>query len=166
MRPFVVFSHRIHVNTVRNRLRTHRLKARRPYVGAVLTRRHRQDRLRWGRAHQRFTRQRWSTVLFSDESRIQLNRADGRKRIWRRVGERFSYNCVIERNPWGGGSIHVWGGITLTHKTPLVIFDRNVTANVYINNALQPVIVPFMAQHFPNGHCILHQDNVRHIPPV
>ncbi len=77
----------------------------------------------------------------------------------RRVVERFSDNCVIERNPWGGGSIHVWGGITLTHKTPLVIFDRNVTANVYINNVLQPVVVPFMAQHFPNGHGILQQDN-------
>ena len=152
-------SRRIHVNTVRNRLRASRLKARRPYVGAVLTQRHRQNRLAWGRAYQRFNRQQWGRVLFSDETRIQLHRADGRKRVWRRVGERFSDNCIIERNSWGGGSIHAWGGITRTQKTPLIIFDRSVTANVYVNAVLQPIVVPFMRQNFPNGNGIFQQDN-------
>lgn len=147
------------MNTVRNRLRQYGLNARRPYVGSVLTRRHRQERLRWGRAHQRFTRRQWSKVLFSDETRIQLHRADGRKRVWRRVGERYRDNCVIERNTWGGGSIHIWAGITRDHKTPLVIFNNNVTAHTYVNNVVQPVIVPFMQQNFPNGDGILQQDN-------
>lgn len=97
--------------------------------------------------------------MFTDETRIQIHRADGRKRVWRRVGERYSPNCIIERNTWGGGSIHVWGGITLTGRTPLVIFDRNVNANVYVNNILQPVAVPFMRRHFAPGNGILQQDN-------
>ena len=39
------------------------------------------------------------------------------------------------------------------------MFDRNVTANVYVNDVLQPIVVPFMAQNFPNGDGILQQDN-------
>ncbi len=30
-----------------------------------------------------------------DESRFSLYRADGRQRIWRRVGERFAYVNVV-----------------------------------------------------------------------
>jgi len=33
------------------------------------------------RVHIRFTRRQWGHVLFSDESRIQVSRADGRKRV-------------------------------------------------------------------------------------
>lgn len=125
----------------------------------MLTRRHRQERLRWGRRHLRLTQRDWSKVLFTDETRIQLHRADGRRRVWRRRGERYTDACIIERNTWGGGSIHVWAGITLTHKTPLVIFNRNVTANIYVNNVLRPVAIPFMNQHFPNGDCTYQHDN-------
>ena len=40
------------------------------------------------------------------------------------------------------------GGMSKFHKTRLVVFDKNVNANTYIQNVLQPVVVPFMRQHF------------------
>ena len=49
--------------TIRNRLRKGRLRARRPYVGLVLSARHRQLRLAWARRHLRFTRADWGRVL-------------------------------------------------------------------------------------------------------
>ena len=48
---------RISVNTVRNRLYSARLRARRPYVGLPLTPHHRETRLRWARTHRRWTQQ-------------------------------------------------------------------------------------------------------------
>lgn len=100
-------------------------------------------------------------MLFSDESRIQLSRADGRKRVWRRRNERYTDACTIEFNRWGGGSLHFWAGVTQFQRTPLVIFDRNVTANVYINNVLRPVAIPFLNRHFPRGGGILQHDGAR-----
>ncbi len=58
----------INEHTVRRRLRDDGMIPRRPYVGQILTQRHRRDRLAWARAHSGWARQRWATVLFSDES--------------------------------------------------------------------------------------------------
>ena len=55
---------RISAQTVRNSLAENNLRARRPYVGTVLTARHRRDRLQWADRHINWTRQDWRTVLF------------------------------------------------------------------------------------------------------
>ena len=54
----------VSVQTVRNRLHSAGLRARRPYVGVSLSQRHRQARLAWTRQHRRWTNQQWATVLF------------------------------------------------------------------------------------------------------
>lgn len=113
-------NNRIHPGTVRNRLRAAGIRARRPYVGPPLTQRRRQVRLNWLRQHRPnlFPLQRWRRVLFTDESRFKLFRADGNKRVYRRQGERFVDACVIENDRFGGGSVMVWGGIAYGLKTP------------------------------------------------
>jgi transposase len=150
---------RISEKTVRNRLKAAGLKARRPYKGLPLTRNRRDVRMDWLHRHRpnRFPLQRWRNVLFSDESRFTLFRADGRRRVYRRKGERFSDACVIERDRFGGGSIMVWGGIAHGRKTPLVVIDGTLTAVRYRDVILQPHAVPFVRRH----NLVLQQDNAR-----
>ena len=136
------------------------LKCRRPRKVGILTQRHKQARLRWARAHLRFRRRQWSRVLFTDECQITLSRADGRARVWRRRRERHNEVCIQRYNRWGGGSIHVWAGITQFGKTDLVVFDRNVNAQTYVQDVLAPVVVPFINQHF-GGQGTLQHDNAR-----
>ena len=83
-------NNRICAQTVRNRLWENGLHARCPYVGCVLTQRHRQNRFNWSRVHTRWIRRRWNIVLFSDESRFSLQRGDGRVRVYRRRNERYA----------------------------------------------------------------------------
>jgi len=64
------------------------------------------------RSHIRFKRRQWGHLLFSGESRIQLSRANDRKRFWRRRNERYTDACSIEFNRWGGGSLHFLAGVT------------------------------------------------------
>ena len=73
--------------TIHNRLREGGLRAIRPYVGLVLSARHRQLQLAWARRHLRFTRADWGRVLFTEESRFNLRRSDGRNRVYRRRGK-------------------------------------------------------------------------------
>ena len=91
--------------TVLRRLRQARqpVRPRRPYVGQVLTTRHRAARLQWAQRHFGLGRQQWARVLFSDESRFNPSHHDGRIRVFRRRGERFADNCLIERDRYGGG---------------------------------------------------------------
>lgn len=146
-------------DTVRRRLTSAGLTSRRPHLGLNLTRRHRQQRLLWAQAHVRWTRNQWMGVLFSDESRFNLQFADGRIRVWRRQGERFSDACVIQHDRFGGGSVHVWGGFSFNHRLPLNIFRTNVNAITYINHVLQPLVVPAFRTH--QELTLFQQDNAR-----
>ena len=57
---------------------------------------HKIQRLEWARRHQNRQLRHWQHVLFSDESRFLLHRADGRVRVRRIVGERFQEDCALE----------------------------------------------------------------------
>ena len=144
--------------TVGSRLREIGLRARRPYVGLPLTkarscvvwrgcRRMRPGYFRWGSGDEFFLR----TIIGS------LYRADGRRRVYRRRGERFADACVVERDRFGGGSVMVWGCIAHGIKSQLIIVAGNMTAVRYRDEILRPVAVPLLQQR----NLILQQDNAR-----
>ena len=112
---------RISAYTVKNRLRSYLLHARRPYRGPLLTDARRQARREWVRQRIRWNVQNWSRILFTDESRFCMSHSDGRLRVWRRTGERYSDACVRHQNRWGGPSVMVWTGISSLHCTELIV---------------------------------------------
>lgn len=151
--------HRVSRRTVARRLRSHGIRAYRPFRGQLLTAEHRQRRLRWARTVLRWQRRQWQRVLFSDESRFCLFKSDGRVRVYRRRGERTAACCIQEVVPYGGGSVMVWGGILGEEKTPLVIVNGNLTAQRYVDDILHPVVCPFLRQQAQG--VIFQQDNAR-----
>ena len=141
-------------DTVRRRLRGQNLRCRRPVRRPSLTQQHRQNRLQWAAFHRNWRNQQWRRVIFTDESRFCISHADGRVRIWRRGGQRYNDQCVMERDPWGGPSVMIWAAIGLNQKLGPVIFQNigpgrgnGVTAQRYIDQALRPHVVPFFARH-------------------
>jgi hypothetical protein len=83
--------------TVRNRLRDRHINPRRPTIGPIVLPMHRTARLTWRIRHLRFRKQDWANILFADESRFHIDMRDGRSQVYRRVGERYAYACVIQR---------------------------------------------------------------------
>ena len=144
--------------TVGSGLREIGLRARRPCVGLPLTQARKFRRMAWLTAHapRLFPMRQWR-LLFTDESRFTLYRADGRRRVYRRRGERFADACVVERDRFGGGSVMVWGGIAHGIKSQLNIVAGNMTAVRYRDEILRPVAVPLVQQR----NLILQQDNAR-----
>jgi len=120
---------------VRNRLHEFGLRARRPYIGFPHTRVH---RMAWLAAHgpRQFPMRQWRRVFFTDESRFTLFRPDGRRRVYRRHGERFADACVLERDRFGGGLVMVWGGISHGLKSPLIPIAGNLTGVSYRDEIL------------------------------
>ena len=119
---------RISSQTVRNRLRRHGIKPRRPYFGAVLTPLHRRERVRWCNRLRGWTFRNWRRIWFSDDSRFLLQKPDGRIRVYRRRNERFSSYCVHEVDSYCEGSVMMWAEISNDSKTGLVPVPGNLTA--------------------------------------
>ena len=115
-------NNRISADTVRNHLREFGLRPRRPYVGMPLTPQRRQVRMAWLTQHRPnlFPLRQWRNIMFSDESRYLLYRADGCQCLYRRDGERYRDNCLVGHDRFGGDGLMVWAAISYGHRTPLV----------------------------------------------
>ncbi|KAK7106741.1 hypothetical protein V1264_017962 [Littorina saxatilis] len=108
--------------TVRRRLAERHLQHCRPARGPVLTQRHRMARQQWAQDHINWNWRQWRNILFTDESRFCISHVDGRVRVWRRRGERYAGDCVMEHNAQGGPNVMVWGGIGLNQSLGPVFF--------------------------------------------
>ena len=151
--------HPVSRRTVIRRLRMAGIRAFRPFRGMALTLLHRQRRIQWARTVRRWQRRDWERVMFTDESRFNMFRNDGRVRVYRRRGERLAPNCIQDVHPFGGGGVMVWGGICGQRTTRLIIIRGNLTGQRYRDEVLRPVVVPFLRQQ-PRG-TLLQQDNAR-----
>ena len=83
----------------------------RPQKKPRLTSCHNKKRLDFAKAHQNWTAEQWTQVVFSDESRFLLHRSDGRIFVRRMTGEELKENCVQPTVRHGRGAIMVWGCI-------------------------------------------------------
>ena len=67
---------------------------------------------------------------------------------------------IRETSLFGGGSIMIWGGISPTARTDLVLLNNGtINAERYILDVLQDHVVPFAPYVGPNF--LLMQDNAR-----
>ena len=55
----------------------------------------------------------WTPVLFTDESRYHISTCDRRVRVWRQPGELYAQCNIVQHDRFGGGSVMVWGGISI-----------------------------------------------------
>lgn len=150
----------ISASTVRNRFREQGLRARRAKRVPMLTPRHRRARLAYAHDHHHWGRRQWTSVLFTDESRFCLHGSDRRSLVWRRRGERDRDGFTQPVTAFNGGSVMVWAGVSFNTRTPLVIVRGTLTADRYVNENLQPHVLPMRAR-IGARRFILMQDNAR-----
>ena len=91
------------------------------------------------------------------KSRFNLHFNDGRTRVYRRQGERFSDTTVSEYDRFDGGLVVVWAGVTMNQRPRFCIVDGDLNAQRSVDDILQPVVVPFLGRM--NQGAVLQDDN-------
>ena len=99
----------VSARTVVRRLNSVGLYAHRPALKPKLTENQKVKRLAWAKEHKRWNRAQWSNVVFSDEATYVVDAADHKIRCFRRKGERFNQNMILEEKKTnrGYGSVDV-----------------------------------------------------------
>ncbi|GFT95784.1 transposable element Tcb2 transposase [Trichonephila clavipes] len=158
----------VSTQTVRNRLHGVGLYARRPMVCVRLTSRHHRDRRERATEHVNWSRNEWSNVLLSDESRSSVHPAYFNKRvfIWSECGSWNNPASMHESVIFGGGGVMVYGGISIDGRTDLyIIRDGPLTARRYSDEILRPIVAPYAAAIVDDfilmdDNCLPHRANL------
>ncbi|KAL0162693.1 hypothetical protein M9458_042089, partial [Cirrhinus mrigala] len=109
----------------------------------------------WANAHIRWCLALWTGVLLTDESRFSLYMADGRQRVWCRVGERFADVNVVDRVVHGGSGVMLWAGICYGQQVHFI--DGILNAQRYRDEILSPIVMPLIHDH----HLMLQHDDAQ-----
>lgn len=73
---------------------------------------HRKARLEFAERHAEWTLEDWKRVIWSDETKINRLGSDGRKYVWKDMGEGLGDRVVEGTVKFGGGNLMMWGCMT------------------------------------------------------
>ncbi|KAF2892246.1 hypothetical protein ILUMI_13927 [Ignelater luminosus] len=100
----------------------------------------------------------------SDKDKGENEKARSRRVIKRLLvylpGERYSENCMTSSTRFCGGSIMIWGGICLGHRTELITYKNvSITAQRYCEDIAESIVIPFASRITPEF--VFVDDNAR-----
>ncbi|GBM96429.1 hypothetical protein AVEN_47748-1 [Araneus ventricosus] len=118
------------------------LFAKRHIVFVPFSPAHIRARLHSVREHRSWIPEQWGHVLFTDESRFNIQNDSRRAMIWRESGTRYRAPNIVERYHYRGGRLLVWSEIA---TNDLYVFaGGSVTAVRYRDEILNPLVRPFI----------------------
>ncbi|GJE89171.1 hypothetical protein PsYK624_052660 [Phanerochaete sordida] len=147
------------LTTIRRVLKSHGLGAYRPKKVPFLTKFHRRVQRVWTAMCQRWDFHMWKRAIFSDESKFNLLRSDGREFVWRRKGDGYKPKYTLKTQKFGGGKVVVWGCLTSMGVDQLHHITSIMDCHVYIQVLRESLLGTLRNYGMNPRHVIFQQDN-------
>lgn len=104
-------------------------------------------------------------MLFSDESRVTLSTQWSKMVAANAVGKLYAPGTVVTRWSFGGCDVAVRAGVSSQYRSALNLVNGTVTSWYYLNNIINPAMVPLHKQNTPdfiliNNNAPAHQGRI------
>lgn len=126
-----VLDHSVSQSTVRSSLLSFGLNGRVACKKPLLRQANIRKRLKFAQEHVTWTESQWAKVLFTDETKVEIFGSHRRIFVRRMVGERYKNQCLVPTVKFGGGSIMVWGAVSVKGVLPLHKIEGKMTKETY-----------------------------------
>lgn len=119
--------------TVQNVLREAGYNSRVPRKKPYISKTNQRKRIEFAREHQNKDLDFWRTVIFSDESKFNIFRCDGRISVWRKPNTELERRNMLPTVKHGGGGVLVWGCMAASGVGELVFIEEIMDKMLYLN---------------------------------
>jgi hypothetical protein len=130
-----------------------RIGVKKPFVNAA----NRMRRLSWAKRKRNGVDE-WDYIIWSDESKFEVFKGDGKRYVWRNIQEKYDPKCLIPTFKSGQEGVMVWACFTKNKLGPLVKLEGKITARIYIE-ILENHLLPFIDSLENKDNYIFQEDN-------
>lgn len=152
------FSKNVNPQTIRNCLHRAGYKGRVARRKPLISETNRKKRLEFAREHVNKSNEFWESVIFSDETKINLFGSDGRDKVWRKKNTALKIENICATVRHGGGNILLWGCMSANGTGNLVFIDGIMDQHAYLN-ILRNNLFPSVEKLGLEGRYLFQQDN-------
>lgn len=143
---------------MRNVLRANNFHSRIPRKNPLISDINFKKRFEFAKLHKNDDIDFWKRVIFSDESKFNIFGYDGKQRLWRKPNAAMAIQNLLPTVKHGGGSVMVWGCMSIAGVGNLVFIDTAMNLYVYLN-ILKANLKTSANKMGLSGKWIFQQDN-------
>jgi hypothetical protein len=122
----------VSVTTIKKRLREAGLIAKRVVKRPALKKQHVHGRLQFVKKYKEWTEEDWASVIWSDESKVNMICSDGLRWVWDDLPGRLTSRTVQGTVKFGGGSVMVWSCMSWNGPGYIAMIDETLDSQLYI----------------------------------
>lgn len=122
----------VNAETIRSVLRKQNFHGRVARKKPFISKQNKKKRLEFAKMNKIMDLSFWSKVLYSDESKFNIFRSDGRHYVWRKPCTEMKQSHVKATIKHGGGSVMVWGCMSAAGVGNLHFIEGNMDQHQYL----------------------------------